>query len=181
MNYYQSNTVYQSTDAISNLINVTVNGNTLTILNDSYILPSPILFKQQVNLPNTLVYVTSMLNGIIQSSVQVTVSINQLDEVVPVVMYNNYYFIPNGTVFNAQTVTVNNNQITAQLDPNSINQSKYIGNSFSIFGNVLTASTNLSPVQPSSVTVGTASSTGTTSTTTATGTTGTTNVSSVSG
>lgn len=181
MNYYQSNMVYQSTDAISNLINVNVNGNTLTILNDSYILPSPILFKQQVNLPNTLVYVTSMLNGIIQSSVQVTVSINQLDEVVPVVMYNNYYFIPNGTVFNAQTVTVNNNQITAQLDPNSVNQSQYIGNSFSIFGNVLTASTNLSPIQPASVTIGTASSTGTTSTTSATGTTGTTSASSVSG
>ena len=174
---YYGNTVYSSTDTLTNLIYVNVNGNIITVLNDEYVLPNPVLFKQPTNLPNTLIYVTSMLNGLIQNAIQVSASINQLDEVVVIVSELNYYYLQGPLTFNALSVTLNsNNTMSAVLDPNSINQSQYVGNSFSLFGNVLTGVINLSPTN-SATTVSTTSS-GTTGTTSGTSSTSTSSTSS---
>ena len=165
MAQYPSN-VYNSTDSLTNLINVSVNGNSLSILSDNYILPSPVLYKLNTNLPNTLIYVLSMLIGLLQTSVQVTVSINQLDEIVPVVMLNNYYYLQGPLSFPALSVTLNNGQLSAQLNPSGINTQLYQGNSFNLTGNVLTASTALSSVQAGTTSVSGVSSTSSTTTST---------------
>ncbi len=178
-NYYQTNNVYNSTDTLNNMLSVTVAGNLITILGQEYVLPSPVLYKQPTNLPNTLIYVISSLNGLIQQAVQITVSVNTSDEIVPQINLNNYYYLQGTNSFAAESVTVINGQMTAVLDPNSISSTQYVGSSFSLNGSVLVG---MSPITPfPQATTSTPTTSGTTSTPTTSATTSSPTTSAVAG
>jgi hypothetical protein len=134
---------YVGTDTINNMIPVNVNGNVITVLNQEYILENPVLYKLNVNLPNTIVYALQTSNGLISQALQITIAMSAQEEATAIVSLINYYYLSGQNTFNATQVTVNNGNMTAILDPTTINQSLYSGQSFTLTGNVLQGQTVL--------------------------------------
>jgi hypothetical protein len=143
MAYNPGSNVYVGTDNISSMIAVNVNGNIITVLGNEYVLPSPVQYKLQTTLPNTLIYVINSVGGMISQAVQITVSMNSSEVTTALVTLINYYYLTGSNTFAATSVTVNNGSMTAQLDTAGIDTSTYSGQFFTLNGNVLEGQTVL--------------------------------------
>lgn len=135
---------YNAVDNINNIIPVSVNGNVITVLGQEYILPTPVIYKLNVNLPNSIVYALATNNGLLTQAVQITVTLSSTEEASAMVSLINYYYLNGQQTFAATQVTVNNNNMTAILDASFIDQSVYSGQNFILNGNVLQGQTLLS-------------------------------------
>ena len=142
--------IFNQTNNLSSDIQVTVTGNSLSVLNNTYTLPKPVLYMlPQQPTGGSLTYVTNQSNGMVTESVSVSTSINSLDTIMISVIYNNYYVVPNGQIFNAQSVTLQNSQVIATLDPVSMQAlGMYNGQLFTLAGNILTGQTMISDNSP---------------------------------
>jgi len=155
-----SQSTYSSTDQLNNFIDVTVNGNVITVLDQEYILSNPVLFKQPTNLPNTLVYVTAVNAGMMMEAVQLVANVGSDNVVSVIVTYNRYYYLQSQQTpleFPATQVSVNNGNMTAILNTAEMDTSQYNGQNLSLTGNVLTAQTVLTGTPYTSVTEPTSS------------------------
>ncbi len=140
---------YSSTDQLNNFIDVTVNGNVVTVLGQEYVLDNPVLFKQPTNLPNTLVYVTSVNAGMMMEAVQLVANVGSDDVVSVLVTYNRYYYLQTNQTpmqFPATQVTVNNGNMSAILNVAEMNSTQYQGQNLTLTGNVLCAQTVLTGI-----------------------------------
>lgn len=143
-NYGSGVEEYNGTDNINNMIPVTVNGNVVTVLGQEYVLPSPVLYKLNVNLPNSIVYALANNNGLITQALQITVTMSSTEETSAMVSLINYYYLSGQNTFAATQVTISNGNMTAILDSSFIDQTIYQGQTFTLNGNVLQGQTLLS-------------------------------------
>jgi hypothetical protein len=134
--------IFNATNIINNLVSITVTGNIISVMGENYTLPNPVLFMLPQNTNGSITYVTNQYQAMVTESVTVSTSLNSLNEIEIVVMYNYYYQVINGTTFNAQSVTLQNGQIVATLNPTSMQAlGLYSGQYFTLSGNILTGQT----------------------------------------